>query len=334
MRGYGRITQRRFVLCVASVLIASVLLAGLAPAAPDSAASPPDEAAAAQAEPGCAFPWWGWLVLLFVICFLIGLVAVPAGVGGGVLFVPIVGCCFPFHIDFVRSTGLLVALSSSLAAGPSLLRRGLANLRLSMTMALVASASSIAGALIGLALPTRVVQVGLGVTILGILVIMLKAGRTDFPKVDRPDPLGRLLGLAGVYHEESLGTDIPWQVHRTPLGLALFVVIGMLAGMFGMGAGWANVPALNLLLGVPLKVSVASSQFLLSITDTAAAWIYINKGAVFPALVVPCIAGVMIGSKIGARILRKTKPPLIRKVVLSVLFLAGLRALLKGLNVW
>ena len=31
-----------------------------------------------------------------------GFVAVPSGVGGGVLFVPIVGGFFPFHLDFVR----------------------------------------------------------------------------------------------------------------------------------------------------------------------------------------------------------------------------------------
>ena len=44
-----------------------------------------------------------------------------------------------------------------------------------------------------------------------------------------------------------------------------------MAGMFGLGAGWANVPVLNLLMGAPLKISVATSKFLLAITDTSAA---------------------------------------------------------------
>jgi hypothetical protein len=53
----------------------------------------------------------------------------------------------------------------------------------------------------------------------------------------------------------------------------LFIAIGTVAGMFGLGAGWANVPVLNLLMGAPLKIAKGSSKFLLSITDTSAAWV-------------------------------------------------------------
>lgn len=77
-----------------------------------------------------------------------------AGVGGGVLFVPLVGGFFPFHLDYVRGAGLFVALTGALAAGPGLLKRGLANIRLTMPLALIASTCSILGALVGLALPT------------------------------------------------------------------------------------------------------------------------------------------------------------------------------------
>ena len=72
------------------------------------------------------------------------------------------------------------------------------------------------------------------------------------------------------------------------------VAAGM-AGMFGLGAGWANVPVLNLLMGAPLKISVATSKFLLSITDTSAAWVYLNQGCVIPLMVVPSLVGIMLG---------------------------------------
>jgi hypothetical protein len=107
-----------------------------------------------------------------------------------------------------------------------------------------------------------------------------------------------------------------------------------MAGMFGLGAGWANVPVLNLMMGAPLKVSVATSKFLLSITDTSAAWIYVNNGAVLPMLVVPSIIGIMLGSIVGVRILAKTKPAAIRYIVIFMLLFAGSRALLKGLGIW
>src|SRR3954471_18359521 len=109
-----------------------------------------------------AAPWWIWPIALFAVTFLLGIVAVLSGVGGGVLFVPIVGSFFPFHLDFVRGAGLLLALSGALSAAPSLLSSGLASLRLAMPFALVGSTASIFGALLGLALPASLMHTALG----------------------------------------------------------------------------------------------------------------------------------------------------------------------------
>lgn len=277
--------------------------------------------------------WWFWPLILLVLSFVLGVFAVLAGVGGGVLYVPIVSGFLPFHLDFVRGAGLIVALAGALAAGPGLLRRAMADLRLAIPLGLIASTCAIIGAMIGLALPTNIVQTLLGATILGIVVIMIKAKKSEFPSVPKPDALSQSLKIMGVYHEPTIDKDVSWQVHRTPLALFLFVIIGIMAGMFGLGAGWANVPVLNLLMGAPIKISVATSKFLLSITDTSAAWIYMNNGAVLPLMVVPSVIGIMLGSFVGVKILTKTKPAIIRILVIVVLSVAGLKALLKGLGI-
>ncbi|MCW8805984.1 MAG: sulfite exporter TauE/SafE family protein, partial [Ignavibacteriaceae bacterium] len=217
--------------------------------------------------------WWFYPLILLVLSFLLGVFAVLAGVGGGVLYVPIVSGFLPFHLDFVRGAGLIVALAGALAAGPGLLRKGFANLRLAIPMALIASSSAIVGAMIGLALPTNIIQTMLGATILCIVALMTIAKKSVYPDVPKPDRLSQTLGIFGIYHEPTINKDINWQIHRTPIGLALFVIIGLMAGMFGLGAGWANVPVLNLVMGAPIKIAVATSKFLLSITDTSAAWV-------------------------------------------------------------
>ncbi len=289
--------------------------------------------AAAPPESGSQTAWWVWPLVLLILSFVLGIFAVIAGVGGGVLYVPIVSGFLPFHLDFVRGAGLIVALAGALAAGPGLLRRGMADLRLAIPMALVASTCAIVGAMIGLALPTNVVQTLLGATILGIVMIMFKAKKSEFPNVEKPDALSQALRISGVYHEPTIGKDVKWQVHRTPMALILFIFIGVMAGMFGLGAGWANVPVLNLVLGAPIKISVATSKFLLSITDTSAAWIYLNNGAVLPLMVVPSVIGIMLGSFVGVKILTKTKPAVIRILVIVVLGVAGLKAFLEGLGI-
>ena len=280
-------------------------------------------------------PWWFWPIVLFFFCLVLGIVAVLAGVGGGVLYVPLVSGFFPFHIDFVRGVGLMVALAGALAAGPGLLRRNLANLRLALPVALIASAFSILGAMLGLylsALDPDIIQTCLGVTIVGIATLLLVSKNTEKPVVNKQDAIGLALGLGGAYWDDGARESVEWKTHRTLLGLFMFILVGLLAGMFGLGAGWANVPVLNLLMGVPLKVSVATSKFLLSITDTSAAWIYMNRGCVIPLIGVPSIVGLMLGSLIGVKILAVAKPKMIRWLVIIVLFFAGLKAIDKGLG--
>jgi uncharacterized membrane protein YfcA len=280
---------------------------------------------------GATAPWWAWPLALFVACFFLGIIAVPAGVGGGVLFVPIIAGFFPFHLDFVRGAGLLVALSGALSAGPRLLEGGLANLRLALPFALVSSVSSIFGAMLGLALPTAVVQTALGIIILAILAIMAAAKNSEYPDGVMPDSLSRALQLHGIFRDGATKREVEWHAHRTPLALVLFVFIGIVAGMFGLGAGWANVPALNLVMGIPLKVAAGTSSFIIS---PAAALVYLSEGAVLPLIAAPSVIGMMLGARLGGRVLHAVRAVVIRRLVLALMLFAGLRALGKGLGVW
>jgi len=280
-----------------------------------------------------AIPWWIWPIALFLVSFAIGIVAVLAGVGGGVLFVPIVGSLFPFHVDFVRGAGLLFALAGTLSAGPPLLRGGMASLRLVMPLALVGSIASFAGALVGLALASEVVNTALGVLIVGIAILIWRSRAADAPNV-AADHLGALLRLEGEYHDPAAGLRIDWRTHRTLLGLGSFAAIGFIGGIFGLGAGFANVPALNLLMSAPLKVAVGSSGLVISVINSSAAWVYIHRGAVLPLIAVPSILGVMLGSRIGARMLGTTPASVVRRLVIVVMLVAGLRALAKGTGLW
>jgi uncharacterized protein len=294
------------------------------------AALAPALAHAASTAP--TLPWWAWPILLFATTFLLGIIAVVGGIGGGVLFVPIVGGFFPFHLDFVRGAGLLLALCGALASGPGLLRSGLANLRLAMPLALTGSIGGIAGALIGLALPTRIVQVALGSTVLLIALLMWWTRDPHRVAAHPADSWALALGLHGTFHDHAVGHDVDWKVHRTAWGLAAFFGIGMVGGLFGLGAGWANVPALNLLMGVPLKLAVGTSGLAISIINSSAAWVYMNKGALLPILHVPSILGVMLGARVGVRLLKRIHSSTAHRIVIVVLALAGVRSLSQGLG--
>ena len=112
-------------------------------------------------------------------------------------------------------------------------------------------------------------QIALGVIVLGIVALMLVARKSEFPQVTQARrAVGSALAMNGVFIDGATGRRIDWQVHRTVTGLVVFLAIGVLAGMFGIGAGWANVPALNLLMGAPLKVAAGTSGLVLSLVDS------------------------------------------------------------------
>lgn len=278
-----------------------------------------------------------WSLLLFVFALLIGIVAPISGVGGGVLFVPLTTAFFPFNIDFIRGAGLTLALTSALSASPRLIERGLANLKASIVIATVSIASSIVGSVLGLWITNEFpegkhyITIALGVALFFIFAVMVRSKKVEFPEVKKVDSLSEKLDLTGRWYESSRDEIVEYKLTRLPYALPAFTGVGFIAGMFGLGAGWANVPVLNLIMCAPLRIAVSTSMLLIAINDAAAMWVYLAKGAILPLIVFPAILGVTIGARIGAMIAERVRPRIIRTAVLGIMLLAALLDIHKGL---
>jgi hypothetical protein len=310
------------------VLFLAVMLSGTARAG-DAA-----EATAATS----VFPWWGWCIALFVFTFVVGLIAPVSGVGGGVLFVPLATALFPFSIDFIRGTGLVMALVSAQSSAPRLVRQGLGNVRAMVPVVVVSMVTSVFGGIFGLHLTSAYPEgryyiiLALGILLFGIFVVMLTSKRSEHPDVQQQDNLSEMLGLCGEWREGDAGEPIRYKLTNLPLGVVCFAAVGFIAGMFGLGAGWANVPVLNLIMGAPIKIATSTSMAIITVNDAAAAWTYLSKGAVLPLIVVPCVAGVTLGARLGARIAARAKPTAVQYLVMAIMLLAASTNIYKGLK--
>ncbi|GAB4390175.1 MAG: TSUP family transporter [Thermodesulfovibrionales bacterium] len=318
------------------ILAAVLPVAALAVLAAASSGSGETQAALAEAA-GSRMAWWIWPIILLGFTFVIGIIAPLSGVGGGVLFVPLSTAFLPFSVDFIRGAGLIMALTSALSASPYFIRKGMADIRLMAPLVCVSMITSVLGGIAGLwitnAFPSGkyYITIALGAVLLFIFGVMLSSKRVEFPEVRNQDRFSRALGLGGAWAEAD-GNVVRFRVTRLMPGVFFFSLVGFIAGMFGLGAGWANVPVLNLLMGAPIKAAVATSMTIISVNDAAAAWIYLAKGAVLPLIVVPSVIGISIGARIGAKLAVKAKPAFVKQLVLAIMLVAALLNVYKGLS--
>jgi uncharacterized protein len=92
------------------------------------------------------------------------------------------------------------------------------------------------------------------------------------------------------------------------------------------------VVAMDQAMKIPFKVSTTTSNFMIGVTAAASAGVYLSRGYIDPALAMPVMLGVLIGSLLGTRVLVKTKTKSLRLVFSLVIVLLGLEMLLKGIG--
>jgi uncharacterized membrane protein YfcA len=282
--------------------------------------------------------------VLLVLCFLIGTAAVVAGVGGGVMFVPLASAMFAIHVDFIRGAGLMVALVGAIAAAPALMEKRLSRMRISVPLALAGSVGSAIGARLGLLVPQDSIMLALAVLMLAVAGQTAYQGWRDHRRQSSPGAAGhdesvlppasglsaRLVHtwhLHGSYLDPGTGATVHWRAQRIVPAMVLFIGIGMIGGALGVGAGWANVPVLVSLLGLPLKMAAATSGLIIVANSGSAAWVYLREGALDPFIVMPALAGMIAGTRMGAKFLGRVRPRTVRLLVITVLVLAGVRTL-------
>ncbi|KPV39472.1 permease [Thiohalorhabdus denitrificans] len=276
----------------------------------------------------------------FILSTLIAIVAVIAGVGGGVLFTPIMLAFTTIDTLIIRSTGLVVAMFSGLVSSGPFMRKGLADVKIVFYCAIPIILGAMLGSYAAIALSETMGATGDGIVrlLLGLILVFIAAmfivggANTEYPQPGKVSRFSEWVGLKGSYYEESLGRVVHYQSTRVGLGGILFLLVGFTGGFFGLGGGWAVVPVLNLVMTTPLKISAAGSGVLLAMGNSAAIWPYIKAGALIAALAVPWMLGQVIGGIMGAHILARVKANFIRYILIVLLFLTSLKLISRGLE--
>jgi uncharacterized membrane protein YfcA len=270
-------------------------------------------------------------VVLFTILVWVGGVAAGllgslTGLGGGVVIVPLLTLVFGVDIHYALGASLISVIATSSGAASAYVREGYSNIRIGMFLEIATTLGAIVGATVTAILPPGIIAVIFG----GVLILSayLSFRRPHDNPDGVPDRLTAWLRMEGTY--PTADGEKAYHVRNVAGGFGLMSVAGLLSGLLGIGSGALKVLAMDMIMGLPFKVSTTTSNFMIGVTAAASAGIYLGHGYVAPTLAMPVVLGVLPGSMIGSRILGGASVRILRLIFTLTILVLGIEMIYNG----
>jgi hypothetical protein len=272
-----------------------------------------------------------FVLLVAAISFVAGLLGSLLGLGGGLIVVPALTLLLGIDIRLAIGASIISVIATSSGAAAAYVRERLTNLRVAMFLELGTTAGAITGAWVAGLLHPRWLFILFG-AILGYSALAMVRVQPRTYAV-RPDGAGlaRRLRLHSSYYDDARGYEVAYEPVRPILGLGLMYVAGIVSGLLGIGSGALKVPAMDLAMELPIKVSSATSNFMIGVTAAASAGLFFTRGQIDPFIAAPVAVGVLAGALLGSRMLSRVKPRALRVTFVVVLVAVSIQMLVKGL---
>ena len=240
-----------------------------------------------------------------------------------------------FGVDIQHAIGasLISVIATSSGAAIAYIRDGITNIRVGMFLEIATTVGAITGALIaGLVSPTFLYIV-FGLLLLYSALAMLKKTKEELPGEIPLHSVASKLRLQGEYYDKALKKNVTYNVDNVYGGFSVMYGAGIVSGLLGIGSGSFKVMAMDVFMKLPLKVSSATSNFMMGVTGAASAGIYLFRGDINPIISAPVAIGVLIGATLGAKIMQRLKSKTIRKIFIPVLMYVAIQMMAQGLGV-
>ncbi len=265
--------------------------------------------------------------LLFLISILAGFLGSLLGIGGGIIVVPALTLLFGVDIRYAVAASLISIIATSSGAAASFLRDHLTNLRVAVLLEIGTVAGAITGFMISSSIKSSWLYLLFGSFLFFSALMMFRKKGDSRTEVDHP--WSQKLKLAGSYPNEK-GTMTFYKVANVPFGLFSMYFAGILSALLGIGSGLFKVMAMDGAMKLPMKVSSATSNFMIGVTATASAGAFFMRGDIRPEIACPVAIGIIIGSWTGAKYMTKMPAARIRKIFVIVLIIVSIQMIMKG----
>ncbi len=270
---------------------------------------------------------------ILALSVVAGVLGALLGLGGGIIIVPGLTLLLGLPIRYAVGASIVSVIASSSGAAAAYVRGGIANLRIAIALEVATTVGALSGAFLAGHVPARWLYIVFGILLAYSAVALLGRLTVEVPGEVPPDPLAERLGLSGEYFDRALGQRVPYTATGVLPGGAMMYVAGVLSGLLGIGSGSFKVLAMDIVMRLPMKVSTATSNFMIGVTAAASAGVYFARGDIHPLIAAPVALGVLAGAWSGTRVMQRLRNVTIRKLFIPVLAVTAVEMVLRGFHV-
>ncbi|MDH5766333.1 MAG: sulfite exporter TauE/SafE family protein [Gammaproteobacteria bacterium] len=246
---------------------------------------------------------------LIISGVFIAAAAMAIGIGGGILWTPLLILAYGLSPQEAITTSLLIQVVGMGSGSVAYYRAGLVKPHLSLIFFLVALPGVILGSFITLNLTQQTVQMALGIMSM-TLAILFVASQEDV--INKPQ---------AAYIREKLATILP-----------IPAFFGFIHGSLSLGIGEWLIPSLRHRLKLDMTTAIATvipMMFLLALV--ASGIHYFLSNTVHTTYFLWGAAGTLIGGQIGAHISRRIDERLLKQSFIYLMTLTGIHLIFQAI---
>lgn len=240
--------------------------------------------------------------VLFLISVVTSAIGGALGMASGIFIVPVLTILMGMNIHVAIGASIVSVIACSCGSAAPFLRERLTNVRLAIVLETATTLGAASGVLVSGWTPVPALYAIFTIVLLVSAWQMLLRRQVVSVTDERSREVWSRK-LDSVYPDRTLGRDVAYKVDRLPAGLGLMYGAGLLSALLGIGSGVLKIPAMDTALRLPIKVSSATSNFMIGVTAAASAGAYFMRGAIVPSIAGPVALGSVVGALLGARLL-------------------------------
>ena len=262
---------------------------------------------------------------LLVIGVAAGIFGAILGLGGGIIIVPVLTLVFGLPIHYAVGASVISIIATSSGAAAAYVRDHVTNIRVAMLLEVGTTVGALSGALLSPYVEPKYLYLLFTGVMIYSAANMLRKRKDHLIAPSESSPLAKRLKLASSYPDALLGKEVDYGVKGVKFSVTLMLAAGCLSALLGIGSGVLKVPAMDGAMRLPIKVSSATSNFMIGVTGAASAGHYYMRGDLLPFIAAATALGVIAGSWVGSKLMMRMSPVWIRRIFILVLCVVAIQ---------